>query len=148
MLTHKLDLAPDVHDQDVMCIHTTLPAYLFVFRLNRLLGLSLSRSKEDLTLHSASYAFAVYEYESSVMQQSWRVVENRRTASHALDSGGLFAQLDQSAFLFPQLDRVDLLVCVTDLTTSIQKKIQQIAHVLSCYKLPKNQYKIKELLTF
>jgi hypothetical protein len=148
MLTHKLSLAPVVHDQDVLCVHTTLPTYLFVFRLNRILGLSLSRSKEDLELHPKNHSFAVYEYDSALMQQSWRVVENCVTTPEASRADGLFSQLEQRALLFPHLGRVDLLVCVNDLTHAVEKKIQQIAQVLSCYRLPKNHTKIKELLTF
>ena len=148
MLTHKLHLAPDVHDQDVLCVHTTLPAYLFVFHLNRILGISLSREKEDLMVQPSSRTFAVYAYESSLMQQSWRVVENQCKATQKSAANGLFDQLEQRTSLFPQLDQVDLLVCVNDLTDALFKKVQQITHVISCYRLPNKHVHIKKELTF
>ena len=148
MLTHKLHLAPDVHDQDVLCVHTTLPAYLFVFHLNRTLGISLYREKEDLMVQPSKRAFAVYAYESFLMQQSWRVVENQRITTQKSSVNGLFDKIEQRTYLYPQLDQVDLLVCVNELTEALFKKIQQLTHVISCYRLPNNHVYIKKELTF
>lgn len=148
MLKHKLNLEPVENDQDVICVNTVLPPYLFVFNLNRLLGLSLRRSNEDIALSASNYSFAVYEYDCTVMQQSWHVVENFYTKSEKVTANSLFDQLEQRAVLFPQLDRVDLLVCVNGLTDGLLKKIQSLGRVLSCYRLPKKLNNIKEQLTF
>ena len=144
MLKHKLNLEPVENDQDVICVNTVLPSYLFVFNLNRLLGLSLQRSNEDIVLSKSNHSFAVYAYDCSIMQQSWHVVENCYTKAEKAFANSLFDQLEQRAVLFPQLDRVDLLVCVNGLTDSLLKKIQSLGRVLSCYRLPKKLNNIKE----
>ena len=69
MVTHTLNLESSTLDQDVLCVTTVLPSYLFVFHLNRLLGLSLVRSNEDLRVENAVDSFAVYEYDCDVIQQ-------------------------------------------------------------------------------
>jgi hypothetical protein len=129
-------------------VHTVLPSYLFVFRLNQLLGLSLKRSDEDISTHSSNQGFAVYEYDCAVMQQSWRVVENHTTATHNIAENSLFAQAEQQRYLFPELDHADLLVCVNGLTNTVVKKISALGRVISCYRLPKNLNNIKKQLTF
>jgi len=68
MVTHTLNLESTTLDQDVLCVTTVLPSYLFVFHLNQLLGLSLVRSKEDLKAENTADRFAVYEYNCEVMQ--------------------------------------------------------------------------------
>lgn len=148
MVTHKLNLESEVDDQDVVCVHTVLPAYLFVFQLNRLLGLSLFRSKEDVAIRAHQHKFAVYEYNCDVMQQTWRVLENQITATQNESENSLFAQSEQRFYLFPELEQADLLVCVNGLTDAVLKKIQSIGRVMSCYRLPINVHNIKEQLTF
>lgn len=148
MVTHKLNLELEVQDQEVVCVHTALPAYLFVFQLNKLLSLSLFRSKEDLSLDVDQHRFAVYEYTCDVMQQTWRVLENQITTTQNESENSLFAQSEQRFYLFPELEQADLLVCVNGLTDAVLKKIQSIGRVISCYRLPINVHNIKEQLTF
>ena len=148
MVTHTLNLESSTLDQDVLCVTTVLPSYLFVFHLNRLLGLSLVRSNEDLRVENAVDSFAVYEYDCDVMQQSWRVVENHVISTALSAHVGMFDQTEQRRFLFPGLSQTDLLVCVNGMTNSLVKRIQSINRVMSCSLLPKNRNKIKEKLTF
>ena len=148
MVTHTLNLESSTLDQDVLCVTTVLPSYLFVFHLNRLLGLSLVRSNEDLSFESTVGSFAVYEYDCDVMQQSWRVVENHVISTALSAHVGMFDQTEQRRFLFPGLSQTDLLVCVNGMTNSLVKRIQSINRVMSCSLLPKNRNIIKEKLTF
>ena len=148
MVTHTLNLESSTLDQDVLCVTTVLPSYLFVFHLNRLLGLSLVRSNEDLRVENAVDSFAVYEYDCDVMQQSWRVVENHFISTAPSAQVGMFDQTEQRRFLFPGLSQTDLLVCVNGMTNSLVKAIQSISRVMSCSLLPKNRNIIKEKLTF
>ena len=148
MVTHTLNLESSTLDQDVLCVTTVLPSYLFVFHLNRLLGLSLVRSNEDLSFESTVGSFAVYEYDCDVIQQSWRVVENHVISTALSAHVGMFDQTEQRRFLFPGLSQTDLLVCVNGMTNSLVKRIQSINRVMSCSLLPKNRNIIKEKLTF
>ena len=148
MVTHTLNLESSTLDQDVLCVTTVLPSYLFVFHLNRLLGLSLVRSNEDLNFESTVGSFAVYEYDCDVIQQSWRVVENHVISTALSAHVGMFDQTEQRSCLFPGLSQTDLLVCVNGMTNSLVKRIQSINRVMSCSLLPKNRNKIKEKLTF
>ena len=148
MVTHKLNFEPEVNDQDVVCVHTALPTYLFVFELNKLLGLSLFRTKKDLVPNEANHTFAVYEHNCSVMQQTWRVIENRFKTTQAESENSLFAQSEQRFLLFPELEQTDVLVCANDLSNTVLKKMTTIGRVISCYRLPKKLNKIKKQLTF
>ncbi len=148
MVTHKLNFEEEEDEQDVVCVHTALPSYLFVFELNKLLGLSLFRTKKDLVPNEANHTFAVYEYNCAVMQQTWRVVENRFNTTQAESENSLFAQSEQRFFLFPELEQTDLLVCANDLSDTRLKKMTAIGRVISCYRLPKKLNKIKKQLTF
>lgn len=148
MVTHTLSLESAALDQDVLCVTTVLPSYLFVFRLNRLLGLSLVRSKEDLKVENTADSFAVYEYDCVVMQQSWRVIENHVVSTSPPEQLGLFDGTEQRCLLFPALSQTDLLISVNDMTDNITKRIRSISRVISCSELPKKYNKIKEKLTF
>jgi hypothetical protein len=148
MVTHKLNLETEAHDQDIICVNTALPAYVFVFELNKLLGLSLFRCEEDLVPYVANHTFAVYEYNSAVMQQTWRVIENRFNTTIFETENSLFAQSEQRFCLFPELEQTDLLVCVNSLSEEALKRITTIGRVVSCYRLPKKFNSIKEQLTF
>ena len=148
MVTHTLSLESTALDQDVLCVTTVLPSYLFVFRLNRLLGLCLARSKEDLKVENNADSFAVYEYDCVVMQQSWHVIENHVVSTAPLEQLGMFDGAEQRRLLFPDLSQTDLLICVNDMTDNIAKKIRSISRVISCSELPKKYNKIKEKLTF
>ena len=148
MVTHTLNLESTTLDQDVLCVTTVLPSYLFVFHLNRLLGLSLIRSNEDLRAENTANSFAVYEYDCDVMQQSWRVVENQVVSTAPGVQVGMFDETEQRSLLFAGLSQTDLLVCVNGMTDNLVKKIQAIRRVMSCSLLPKKHNKIKEKLTF
>ena len=148
MVTHTLYLEATTLDQDVLCVTTVLPSYLFVFHLNRLLGLSLVRSKEDLKAENSADHFAVYEYDCDVMQQSWRVVENQIVSIRPSEQIGLFEETEQRSLLFAGLSQTDLLVCVNGMTDNLVKKIQAIRRVMSCSLLPTKRKNIKEKLTF
>ena len=148
MVTHTLNLESSTLGQDVRCVTTGLPSYLFVFHLNRLLGLSLVRSKEDLRVENTADSFAVYEYDCDVMQQSWRVVENHVVSTAPSAQVGMFDETEQRSLLFAGLSQTDLLVCVNGMTDNLVKRIQSISRVMSCSLLPKNRNKIKEKLTF
>lgn len=148
MVTHKLHLEPEVHDQDIVCINTVLPAYRFVFELNIALGVALFRCREDITVTDSEQSFALYEYHSSLMQKTWRVVENRFTAAQLGAKDSLFTQTEKRFFLFPELQQTDLFLCVNGLTNSTLKKIKGIGRVSSCYRLPNKLNKIKKQLTF
>lgn len=148
MVTHTLNLESSTLDQDVLCVTTVLPSYLFVFHLNRLLGLSLVRSKEDLRVENTANSFAVYEYDCDVMQQSWRVVENHVISTAPSAQVGMFDETEQRSLLFTSLSQADLLVCVNGMTENLVKRIQSISRVMSCSLMPKNRNKIKEKLTF
>ena len=148
MVTHTLNLESTTLDQDVLCVTTVLPSYLFVFHLNRLLGLSLVISKEDLNAENSADRFAVYEYDCDVMQQSWRVVENQIVSATPSGQIGLFEETEQRSLLFAGLSQTDLLVCVNGITDNLVKRIQSIRRVMSCSLLTTKRNKIKEKLTF
>ena len=148
MVTHTLNLESTTLDQDVLCVTTVLPSYLFVFHLNRLLGLSLVRSKEDLKAENSADRFAVYEYDCDVMQQSWRVVENQIVSATPSGQIVLFEETEQRSLLFAGLSQTDLLVCVNGITDNLVKRIQSIRRVMSCSLLTTKRNKIKEKLTF
>lgn len=148
MATLSISLQSTMLDQDVLCVTTVLPSYLFVFHLNRVLKLSLVRTKKDLLVKNCAGSFAVYEYDCDVMQQTWRVVENQFVSTACSAQEALFNETEERSLLFAGLSQTDLLVCVNGMTHGLIKKIRSISRVMSCSPLPKKLDKIKEKLTF
>jgi hypothetical protein len=148
MIRHSLGLEPELNEHDVLCVTTSLPSYLFVFFLNRMLGLGLYRSATDLIGEPANTSFAIYEYTCPFEKKRWKVVENKYLSFNSLSTGSLFAASETQSLLFKETPQSDLLICVDGLTDLLIKNIQSIRLVVSCFRLPKKINFLKEKLSF
>ena len=142
--TLKIDF--DTDELKVVCVNSPLPSYLFVFLLNKKLKLRLCRSPKDLGDADKNVSYAVYEYRCDVLQNTWRVIENRCDSSKEQNQNSLFSRMDQRNMLFPKLKTTDFFICLNELSSSCFNKIKSINQTVSCFMLPKNQSLIKHQL--
>ena len=142
--TLKIDFGTD--ELKVVCVNSPLPSYLFVFLLNKKLKLRLCRTAKDMGDTDKNISFAVYEYRCDVLQNTWRVIENRCDCSKEQNQTSLFSHMDQRNLLFPKLKTTDFFICLNALSSSCFNKIKSVNQTVSCFMLPKNQSLIKHQL--
>ena len=142
--TLKIDFGTD--ELKVVCVNSPLPSYLFVFLLNKKLKLRLCRTAKDMGDTDKNISFAVYEYRCDVLQNTWRVIENRCDSSKKQNQASLFSLMDQRNLLFPKLKTTDFFICLNELSSSCFNKIKSVSQTVSCFMLPKNQSFIKRQL--
>ena len=143
MSSRALKIDFDTDELKVVCVNSPLPSYLFVFLLNKKLKLHLCRSAKDMGDADKNVSYAVYEYHCDVLQNTWRVIENRCDSSHEQNQDSLFSRMDQRSLLFPRLKTTDFFICLNELSSSCFNKIKSVSQTVSCFMLPKNQSFIK-----
>ena len=146
MSSRALKIDFDTDELKVVCVNSPLPSYLFVFLLNKKLKLHLCRSAKDMGDADKNVSYAVYEYHCDVLQNTWRVIENRCDFSHEQNQDSLFSRMDQRSLLFPRLKTTDFFICLNELSSSCFNKIKSVSQTVSCFMLPKNQSFIKRQL--
>ena len=146
MSSRALKIDFDTDELKVVCVNSPLPSYLFVFLLNKKLKLHLCRSAKDMGEADKNVSYAVYEYRCDVLQNTWRVIENRCDSSHEQNQDYLFYLMDQRSLLFPRLKTTDFFICLNELSSSCFNKIKSVSQTVSCFMLPKNQSFIKRQL--
>ena len=146
MSSRALKIDFDTDELKVVCVNSPLPSYLFVFLLNKKLKLHLCRSAKDMGDADKNVSYAVYEYHCDVLQNTWRVIENRWDSSHEQNHDSLFSRMDQRSLLFPRLKTTDFFICLNELSSSCFNKIKSGSQTVSCFMLPKNQSFIKRQL--
>ena len=146
MPSHALKIDFDTDELKVVCVNSPLPSYLFVFLLNKKLKLHLYRSDKDIGGADKNVSYAVYEYRCDVLQNTWRIIENRCDSTKEQNQTSLFSRLDQRSLLFPKLKTTDFFICLNELSSSCFNKIKSVNQTVSCFMLPKNQSLIKRQL--
>ena len=146
MSSRALKIDFDNDELKVVCVNSPLPSYLFVFLLNKKLKLHLCRSAKDMGDADKNVSYAVYEYHCDVLQNTWRVIENRCDSSHEQNHDSLFSRMDQRSLLFPRLKTIDFFICLNELSSSCFNEIKSVNQTVSCFMLPKNQSFIKRQL--
>ena len=146
MSSRALKIDFDTDELKVVCVNSPLPSYLFVFLLNKKLKLHLSRSAKDMGDADKNVSYAVYEYHCDVLQNTWRVIENRCDSSHEQNQDSLFSRMHQRSLLFPRLKTTDFFICLNELSSSCFNKIKSVNQTVSCFMLPKDQSFIKRQL--
>ena len=146
MSSRALKIDFDTDELKVVCVNSPLPSYLFVFLLNKKLKLHLCRSAKDMGGADKNVSYAVYEYHCDVLQNTWRIIENRCDSSHEQNQDSLFSRIEQRNLLFPRLKTTDFIICLNELSSSCFNKIKSVSQTVSCFMLPKNQSFIKRQL--
>ena len=146
MPSRALKLDFDTDELKVVCVNSPLPSYLFVFLLNKKLKLRLCRSDKDIGGADKNVSYAVYEYRCDVLQNTWRIIENRCDSTKQQNQTSLFSHLYQRSLLFPKLKTTDFFICLNELSSSCFNKIKSVNQTVSCFMLPKNQSLIKHQL--
>lgn len=159
MGTHKLLLDNDYgYDFTLIAIHTSLEAFQTAFLLNKHLGLSLSRSTDDLILHRKNYQvdFSLFEYKDVQSHVTFHLFNNRTIVTLQEETQGLFnnqKDLSLSEFFLADLPQVDYLIKVCDDSYAFAKAqtlktIKDIPQIVTAYNVDIDQLKTKQNLIF
>ena len=123
MSSRALKIDFDTDELKVVCVNSPLASYLFVFLLNKKLKLHLCRSAKDMGEADKNVSYAVYEYRCDVLQNTWRVIENRCDSSHEQTHDSLFSRMAQRSLLFPRLKQQIFLFALMSLVPRVLIKL-------------------------
>ena len=126
--------------------------YLLILLLNRSLGLSLKRTRKDLTFAKTKASFMAYGYEDKKNGYSLSIFNNvSKSVTKDNQNNTLFGSDIKDFLLLPELSSVDFILKYSGdgaIFAGFLTKIKSISEVVSIYEIPEKKLKSKENLTF
>jgi len=159
MGTYKLLLDEDLgFDFSLMAIHTSLQGYHITYLLNKVLGLKLARTPQDLVITRGNHGieFPLYEYADAQNYVTYHFFNNRIQSLEQDVLNGLFdienAVLVSNLFI-DDLPKVDYFLKVYDEGNAFRQaklitSIKSIPQVVTAYNIDITQLKTKQNLIF
>tara|TARA_B100001094_G_scaffold132141_2_gene127968 strand:+ start:7459 stop:7920 length:462 start_codon:yes stop_codon:yes gene_type:complete len=133
-------------------IHCALEPFNLAFKINALLGVSLVRTKLDVTFKNNQDRYMVYKNIVKKNEASVWLYSNTFLASTVnKSSGALFKNEVVEHSLLPEFSKTDYLlkmVAEGSYCTEFAKSLILLPDVLSCYLLPSDKIKSKHNLIF
>ena len=133
-------------------IHCGEEFYVMILLLNLALGLTLKRSREDLTFKKTNAFFMAYNYSDKKKGFDLWVYNNLYKGSDVKQKNNTLFENDfKGFFLLPEISSVDYILKFSGdevIFTPFLSKINSIKEVISVYRIPKNKLKSKENLIF
>ena len=133
-------------------IHCALEPFNLAFKINALLGVSLVRTKLDVTFKNNQDRYMVYKNIVKKNEASVWLYSNTFLASTVnKSSGALFKNEVVEHSLLPEFSKTDYLlkmVAEDSYCTEFAKSLILLPDVLSCYLLPSDKIKSKHNLIF
>ena len=159
MGTYKLLLDEDLgFDFQLIAIHTSLEGYHITYLLNKVLGLNLARTPEDLTITKEKHSvdFPLFEYVDTQKYVTYHFFNNRIKTVMQDSAQGLFDNenaVSVSNLFINDLPKVDYLLKVYDESNAFAKakliaSIKSIPQVVTAYNVDIDQLKTKQNLIF
>ena len=126
--------------------------YLLILLLNTSLGLSLKRTKEDLTFAKTNASFMAYEYEDKKIGYNLSIFNNvSKSITKNNQNNTLFGSDTKDFLLLPELSSVDYILKYSGdgaIFAGFLTKIKSISEIVSIYEIPEKKLKSKENLIF
>ena len=85
---HRISEELFVDSFELIALHSNMESYAMAYHINRVMGLNLSRSEEDLEIGKTS--FPLYEWKDTFKDQEWFLISNRVMIEEEENSSGLF----------------------------------------------------------
>ena len=150
MLKHTLSVPHEETLHQMLCLHTSLPAYQLAFRINRGLHIRLKRDRKDLDAKNNTEQYPVFSYCCYKEKVRWRLIGNKTQTTRGFGGvGALFDSSESTQYLFNSLHSVDFLLDTDSPEANyVQEKLQSDPMIQSCYTLPKHLAYIKQQLSF
>ncbi|HNQ27983.1 MAG TPA: IPExxxVDY family protein [Aquaticitalea sp.] len=160
MAKHQL-LLDDFYDPSfiLIAIHSRLEDYRLAYMLNKYLGVSLSRLRQDLDYNYLDASFAIYQWEDTERQDVWNLIANvcKKEEASLQSSGTLFQQgatnILKTYYLLPEFKKVDYFIKVTSDDASIDGddlvgELNAIPQIVASYVIEPERIKTKNNLIF
>lgn len=149
------------YDFSLIAIHCSLEDYRMAFMINKLMGLRLSRTKEDLSFKGYGFEvnFPRYHFEDEKKYITYNLLGNKFKArvDRSKISSDLFAEIEHNAIktinLVPEYKSADYLLLYdahfknTSITLFLNK-LKEIPQIITAYEIEVEELKSKKNLIF
>lgn len=148
---------------DILCeeeysligIHTTLEDYKLAYLLNKKLGTSFYRSKEDLNFDEKqkNASFSIFNYSDKKYDYEWFLIANSSKKENQTESNELLLTSEMKTFLIPEKKKVDFFIKISgcleyEFIVKTINNIKTIDQIITSYSVDKNTLKSKDFLIF
>jgi hypothetical protein len=156
MQIHSLGLDDFCEEEySLLGIHTALEDFKLAYLLNKSLGTSFYKSREDLNFENQrkKASFSIFNYASVKYDFDWFLIANSSKRENQTESNELLLTSETKTYLIPEKKKVDFFLKISgDLAYSfvleIVDKIKKIDQVITSYSIDKNTLKSKDFLIF
>jgi hypothetical protein len=156
MQIHSLGLDDFCEEEySLLGIHTALEDFKLAYLLNKSLGTSFYKSREDLNFENQrkKASFSIFNYASVKYDFDWFLIANSSKRENQTESNELLLTSETKTYLIPEKKKVDFFLKISgDLAYSLVletvDKIKKIDQVITSYSIDKNTLKSKDFLIF
>lgn len=155
MQIHSLSLDMCEEEYSLIGIHTTLEDFKLAYLLNKNLGISFQKSKEDLNFEELDKktAFSLFNYANKEYEFEWFLIANSSKRENQTASNELLLTSETKTYLIPEKKKVDFFVKISgsvDYSFVLEtiEKIKKIDQIITSYLIDKDTLKSKDFLIF
>ena len=155
MQIHSLGLDFCEEEYSLIGIHTTLEDFKLAYLLNKNLGTSFYKSKEDLNFEKMEKqaSFSIFNFTNIEYDFEWFLIANSSKRENQTESNELLLTSETKTYLIPEKKKVDFFIKISgNLQYSFVAKtideIKKIDQVITSYSIDKNTLKSKDFLIF
>lgn len=156
MQIHSLGLEDFCEDEySLIGIHTALEDFKLAYLLNKNLGTSFYKSREDLNFENQQKkaSFSIFNYASTKYDFDWFLIANSSKRENQTELNELLLTSETKTYLIPEKKKVDFFIKISgDLAYSFVLetvgKIKKIDQVITSYSIDKYTLKSKDFLIF
>lgn len=155
MQIHSLGLDICEEEYSLIGIHTTLEDFKLAYLLNKNLGTSFYKSKEDLNFEKMEKqtSFSIFNYSNVEYDFEWFLIANSSKRENQTESNELLLTSETKTYLIPEKKKVDFFIKITgnlaySFVAETIDKIKTIDQVITSYSIDKNTLKSKDFLIF
>lgn len=156
MQIHSLGLDDFCEEEySLIGIHTALEDFKLAYLLNKSLGTSFYKSRENLSFENQrkKASFSIFNYASVKYDFDWFLIANSSKRENQTESNELLLTSETKTYLIPEKKKVDFFIKISgDLEYSFVSetvdKIKKIDQVITSYSIDKNTLKSKDFLIF
>ena len=155
MQIHSLGLDICEEEYSLIGIHTALEDFKLAYLLNKNLGTSFYKSKEDLSFEKMKKqaSFSIFNYLNKKYDYEWFLIANSSKRENQTESNELLLTSETKTYLIPEKKKVDFFIKISgsfqySFIVEVIDKIKTIDQVITSYSIDKNTLKSKDFLIF
>tara|TARA_B110000285_G_C14999417_1_gene550636 strand:+ start:659 stop:1129 length:471 start_codon:yes stop_codon:yes gene_type:complete len=156
MQIHSLGLDDFCEEEySLIGIHTALEDFKLAYLLNKSLGTSFYKSRENLSFENQrkKASFSIFNYASVKYDFDWFLIANSSKRENQTESNELLLTSETKTYLIPEKKKVDFFLKFSgniaySLVSETVDKIKKIDQVITSYSIDKNTLKSKDFLIF